>query len=218
MMASVLVDWDNVAARRGEGPRRRDQSEGHVSALFDEIEEMISRHILQKFSLATTGSKIDASAEIDVRLYSVWDETTDLIRRAAKERTRRYETSTHLIFTCVDNAVCCRLLGLEGGRGLRPFWQQNEDQTRTQKLVDTMIVADSILLARGGDHDIIMIVSDDNDMGPGVMSVAAMQREGNDQRPRPIWCRPTRGQRGPIARSASRALEVVGDEGDGDIA
>jgi uncharacterized LabA/DUF88 family protein len=218
MLASVLVDWDNVAARRGEGPRRRDQSEGQVSALFDEIEVMISRHIIEKFPLAPTGSKIAASAEINVRLYSVWDDTTDMIRHEATRRSRRYEMSTHLIFTCVDNAVCCRLLGLEGRRGLRPFWQHNEDQTRTQKLVDTMIVADSILLARGGDLDVIMVVSDDNDMGPGVMSVAAMQREGNDQRPRPIWCRPTRGNRGPIARSASRALEVVSDEGDGDIA
>lgn len=214
----MLVDWDNYADRRL-------RTEGQIRGALEEIEYAAVRWGVEAtVPLGVPLPALELRAIVDVRLYRVWEPRLGMPRSEAEvvqrleaevlaRRGARRRDNVAVGFECARSLACARSVRSRSPFG--PYYQELADgRRRVQKAVDTMILADAIYLGTVARRDVVMVVSDDKDMAPGVVTLHAMRSDpaAGSAAAEPVWFRPRHGRDGHLERTIPAAVMVVGGD------
>ena len=169
-----FVDWNTAVIASGAA-RRRVRPHAIAQATLEHVERVLSNHLLA----SADGSRF----QVALRLYGGWHAGTTTtphlqgvtrIRETYGSRVRKYHGG-HVAFLGgregikVGAKLACvpgRLPRKHDFHLLDTLRRRNGEQG--EKMVDTALVVDLLGLAARGEADRYLVVSDDDDMLPGV--------------------------------------------------
>ena len=172
-----FVDWNTAIISSGAMRNGRDI---HIAELtLKHIERIISEYLIKLPN--------SPSYQVRLRLYAGWwqGKTPTGYRRGIERLRKNYGKRERTYGKCVFQGGDSGLetsdkMARVGGRLARKqgvhfldMVRQDRDQKR-EKMVDTCLIADLLDLARRNEADRYVIVSDDDDMFPGMFSAEAI--------------------------------------------
>lgn len=171
-----FVDWNTAVIASGAARRKR--RDAVAATALEHVERIVSEHL---------GSPGGSRYRVRLRLYAGWHAGTtrtdyfhgvDGIRRKYASRVRTYG---RVAFLGGDDGIqfgarlaCAldkRLVRKHGVHLLDTL--RDRDGEPTEKMVDTALVADLLGLAMRKQADHYVVVSDDDDMLPGLFAAEA---------------------------------------------
>ena len=172
-----FVDWNTAVIASGAARRKR--RDAVAATALEHVERIVSEHL---------GSPGGSRYRVRLRLYAGWHAGTtrtdyfhgvDKIRRKYARGIRTYG---RVVFLGGDDGIqfgarlaCAseRRLVRKHDVHLLDTLRRRGDGQLTEKMVDTALVADLLGLAMRREADRYVVVSDDDDMLPGVFAAEA---------------------------------------------
>ena len=175
-----FIDWHTAVIASGAKTRPR-RADAVARRALEHVERVVSEHLC--------GSGARTKFRVRLRLYSGWHSgktPTDYFRGIAKVmgsyagKNRSYQQS-RVIFEGGDRGIQLgnRLAWGPGERLVRHYdvhfldTLRHRDGTPEEKMVDTALAVDLLALANRKEADRYVVVSDDDDMLPGVFAAEA---------------------------------------------
>ena len=175
-----FVDWNTAVVASGAARRKR--PDAVAATALEHVERVVSEHL---------GSPGGSRYRVRLRLYAGWHAGTTRtdyfqgvfkIRRRYASRIRTYRDG-RVAFLGGDDGIqfgarlaCAsdRRLVRKYGVHLLDTLRRRGDGQSTEKMVDTALVADLLGLAMRKEADRYVVVSDDDDMLPGLFAAEAV--------------------------------------------
>ena len=172
-----FVDWNTAVVASGAARRKR--PDAVAATALEHVERVVSDYL---------GSASGPRHRVRLRLYAGWHAGTtrtdyfhgiDGIRRKHASKVRTYG---RVAFLGGDDGIqfgarlaCAsdRRLVRKHGVHLLDTLRRRGDEPATEKMVDTALVADLLGLAMRKQADHYVVVSDDDDMLPGLFAAEA---------------------------------------------
>ena len=173
-----FIDWHTAVIASGASLKRRDLT----------IAEMALRHI--EGVISEYLAALSEPQRVQLRLYSGWwsGKTPTGYRRGVDSLRERYAKTSRRIGNCVfeggnegvqtGDRLACRSDRLARKEGVHLLdMVRHDDGRQREKMVDTGLISDLLVLAWRKEANRYIVVSDDDDVLPGLFSAEAAGAE-----------------------------------------